>query len=136
MQIDLVVRGICCLIPGVPGMTDHIRVRSIVGRFLEHSRIYMFGRGERQQVYIASADLMTRNTLRRVEVAAPVTDPQLRTQLAEMFDLMLRDNQQARELHSDGTYVRVPCEGEPVNAQEALYQLAYDRAAEAREQAE
>ena len=136
VQIDLVVRGICCLIPGVPGMTDHIRVRSIVGRFLEHSRIYMFGRGERQRVYIASADLMTRNTLRRVEVAAPVTDPQLRTQLAEMFDLMLRDNQQARELHSDGTYVRVPCEGEPVNAQEALYQLAYDRAAEAREQAE
>lgn len=136
VEIDLVVRGICCLIPGVPGMTDHIRVRSIVGRFLEHSRIYMFGRGERQRVYIASADLMTRNTLRRVEVAAPVTDPQLRTQLAEMFDLMLRDNQQARELHSDGTYVRVPCEGEPVNAQEALYQLAYDRAAEAREQAE
>lgn len=136
VEIDLVVRGICCLIPGVPGMTDRIRVRSIVGRFLEHSRIYMFGRGERQRVYIASADLMTRNTLRRVEVAAPVTDPQLRTQLAEMFDLMLRDNQQARELHSDGTYVRVPCEGEPVNAQEALYQLAYDRAAEAREQAE
>ena len=127
----MVVRGICCLLPGVPGMTENIRVISIVGRFLEHSRIYMFGHGERQKLYIASADLMTRNTLRRVEVAAPVVDPDLRRQLNELFELLLRDNTQARELQSDGSYPRVTAGGEPVNAQEALYQLAYDRAAEA-----
>lgn len=132
VKIDMVVRGICCLLPGVPGMTENIRIISIVGRFLEHSRIYMFGHGERQKLYIASADLMTRNTLRRVEVAAPVVDPDLRRQLNELFDLLLRDNTQARELQNDGSYPRVTAGGEPVNAQEALYQLAYDRAAEAR----
>ena len=132
VKIDMVVRGICCLLPGVPGMTENIRIISIVGRFLEHSRIYMFGHGERQKLYIASADLMTRNTLRRVEVAAPVVDPDLRRQLNELFDLLLRDNAQARELQSDGSYPRVTAGDEPVNAQEALYQLAYDRAAEAR----
>ena len=132
VKIDMVVRGICCLLPGVPGMTENIRIISIVGRFLEHSRIYMFGHGERQKLYIASADLMTRNTLRRVEVAAPVVDPDLRRQLNELFDLLLRDNTQARELQGDGSYPRVTAGGEPVNAQEALYQLAYDRAAEAR----
>lgn len=131
VKIDMVVRGICCLLPGVPGMTENIRIISIVGRFLEHSRIYMFGHGERQKLYIASADLMTRNTLRRVEVAAPVVDPDLRRQLNELFDLLLRDNTQARELQSDGSYPRVTAGDEPVNAQEALYQLAYDRAAEA-----
>lgn len=131
VKIDMVVRGICCLLPGVPGMTENIRIISIVGRFLEHSRIYMFGHGERQKLYIASADLMTRNTLRRVEVAAPVVAPDLRRQLNELFDLLLRDNTQARELQGDGSYPRVTAGGEPVNAQEALYQLAYDRAAEA-----
>ena len=132
VRIDMVVRGICCLLPGVPGMTEHIRVISIVGRFLEHSRIYMFGKGERQKLYIASADLMTRNTLRRVEVGAPVVDPDLRLQLNQLFDLLLQDNTQARQLQSDGSYPRVTSGGEPVNAQEALYQLAYDRAAEIR----
>ena len=132
VKIDMVVRGICCLLPGVPGMTENIRVISIVGRFLEHSRIYMFGRGERQQLYIASADLMTRNTLRRVEVAAPIVDPDLRKQLNQLFELLLRDNTQARELQRDGSYPRVTAGDEPVNAQEALYQLAYDRAAEVR----
>lgn len=78
------VRGICCLIPGVPGETENIRVISIVGRYLEHSRIYIFGCGERQKLYIASADFMTRNTLRRVEVAVPIYDPDLRSQLNEM----------------------------------------------------
>ncbi len=134
VQIDLIVRGICCLLPGVPGMTENIRIISIVGRFLEHSRIYMFGKGERQKLYIASADLMTRNTLRRVEVGAPVVDPALRRELNDLFDLMLRDNIQARELHSDGSYVRrTPGESETViNAQELLYQQAYDRIADSK----
>ena len=114
--------------PGVPGETDHIRVVSIVGRFLEHSRIYLFGAGERRQVYIASADFMTRNTLRRVEVAAPVLDEDLRAQINAMFETMLRDNCQAWEMTSTGDYVPVPHTGTPVNAQELFYQAAYDQA--------
>ena len=128
VTVDLVVRGICCLVPGVPGETDHIRVVSIVGRFLEHSRIYLFGAGERRQVYIASADFMTRNTLRRVEVAAPVLDEDLRAQINAMFETMLRDNCQAWEMTSTGDYVPVPHTGTPVNAQELFYQAAYDQA--------
>ena len=92
VKIDMVIRGICCLIPGVKGKTENIQVRSIVGRFLEHSRIYIFGTQEREKVYIASADFMTRNTLRRVEVAAPVYDKDLKMQLEEMFITMLSDN--------------------------------------------
>ena len=130
MRIDLIVRGICCLIPGVPGATENIRVVSVVGRFLEHSRIYIFGRGARAKVYIASADFMTRNTLRRVEVAAPICDPALRARIVEMFGVMLRDNLQARRMQPDGAYVRLePGESEPLNAQETFYQQAYDRAA-------
>ena len=130
VRVDLIVRGICCLIPGVPGQTENIRVISIVGRFLEHSRIYIFGRGEREKVYIASADFMTRNTLRRVEVAAPICDPALRARIVEMFGVMLRDNLQARRMQPDGAYVRLePGESEPLNAQETFYQQAYDRAA-------
>ena len=128
VTVDLVVRGICCLVPGVPGETDHIRVVSIVGRFLEHSRIYLFGAGERRQVYIASADFMTRNTLRRVEVAAPVLDGDLRAQINAMFETMLRDNCQAWEMTSTGDYVPVPHTGTPINAQELFYQAAYDQA--------
>ena len=130
VRVDLIVRGICCLIPGVPGKTENIRVISIVGRFLEHSRIYIFGRGEREKVYIASADFMTRNTLRRVEVAAPICDPALRARIVEMFGVMLRDNLQARRMQPDGAYVRLESgESEPLNAQETFYQQAYDRAA-------
>ena len=92
VKIDMVIRGICCLIPGVKGKTENIQVRSIVGRFLEHSRIYIVGTQEREKVYIASADFMTRNTLRRVEVAAPVYDKDLKMQLEEMFITMLSDN--------------------------------------------
>lgn len=128
VKIDMVVRGICCLLPGVPGMTENIRIISIVGRFLEHSRIYMFGKGDRQKLYIASADLMTRNTLRRVEVGAPVVDPDLRRELNDMFDVMLRDNCQARELDSAGRYTRLVPVSEKINAQEIFYQQAYDRA--------
>ncbi len=96
VKVDLVVRGICCLIAGVPEATENIRVVSIVGRFLEHSRIYIFGRGERAKVYIASADFMTRNTLRRVEVASPVMDADIRARILAMFDSMLSDKMQAR----------------------------------------
>ncbi len=130
VKIDLIVRGICCLLPGIPGVTDNIRVISIVGRFLEHSRIYLFGAGERQRVYLASADFMTRNTLRRVEVAAPVLDPDLRERLSEMFRTMLQDNRQARELRPTGEYVRRSDEDAPLNAQEYFYRQAYERSPE------
>lgn len=130
VKIDLIVRGICCLLPGIPGLTENIRVISIVGRFLEHSRVYLFGTEERQAVYLASADFMTRNTLRRVEVAAPVLDEDLRRRLAEMFRTMLRDNQQARELRPTGEYVRLRSQENPLNAQEFFYQQAYEQAAE------
>ena len=93
----MVIRGICCLIPGVKGETENIHVRSIVGRYLEHSRIYIFGAQGREKVYIASADFMTRNTLRRVEVATPIYDPDIKMQLIEMFITMLSDTQKARE---------------------------------------
>ena len=130
VKIDLIVRGICCLIPGVPGATENIRVISVVGRFLEHSRIYIFGRGARAKVYIASADFMTRNTLRRVEVAAPIRDERLKEEIVAMFDLLLADNVQAREMQADGSYVRrQPMGEEPRNAQEIFYQQAYERAA-------
>lgn len=135
VKIDLVVRGICCLLPGVPGDTENIRVISIVGRFLEHSRIYIFGTGERQSVYIASADFMTRNTLRRVEVAAPILDAGLRRRLTEMFQTMLRDNQQARELQNTGKYVRVQNNDPPLNSQEFFYRQAYQQASEPSEPA-
>ena len=125
VKIDLVVRGICCLIPGVEGETENIRVISIVGRYLEHSRIYIFGCGERQKLYIASADFMTRNTLRRVEVAVPIYDPDLRGQLNEMFITMLSDNQQARELQSDGIYTRVQSDETQLNSQEFFFAQAY-----------
>ena len=130
VRIDMVIRGICCLIPGVKGETENIRVVSIVGRFLEHSRIYIFGCGENRKYYISSADFMTRNTVKRVEVAAPVYSQALKSRLQGMFDLMLSDNKKARVENADGKYILVKCEGEPVNSQEALYQEAYDRAAE------
>ena len=129
VHIDMIIRGISCLIPGVEGKTENIRIISIVGRFLEHSRIYIFGCGERRKYYISSADFMTRNTVKRVEVAAPVYDPAIRARIQGIFDLMLSDNQKARDESAEGVYALVPHEGEPVNSQEILYQEAYDRAA-------
>ena len=127
VKIELVVRGICCLIAGVPEATENIRVISIVGRFLEHSRIYIFGHGERAKVYIASADFMTRNTLRRVEVAAPVYDPDIRARILAMFDTMLHDNVQAREMGADGQYRRLtPGEDAPLSSQEYFFKQAYE----------
>ncbi len=128
VKIDMVVRGICCLIPGISGQTENIRVISIVGRFLEHSRIYLFGTPEREKIYISSADFMTRNTLRRVEVAAPIDSPELRKQIRFMFDTMLQDNQQAWELQADGTYCRMKTAEPPVNSQEYFFRLAYEEA--------
>ena len=125
VKIDMIIRGICCLIPGVEGKTENIRIISIVGRFLEHSRIYIFGSKERRKYYIASADFMTRNTVRRVEVAAPVYNDKLKTKLQEMFDVMLSDNQKARKLEADGNYHRVSNDLTPVNAQEFFYAEAY-----------
>ena len=125
VKIDMIIRGICCLIPGVEGKTENIRIISIVGRFLEHSRIYIFGSKERRKYYIASADFMTRNTVRRVEVAAPVYNDKLKTKLQEMFDVMLSDNQKARKLEVDGNYHRVSNDLTPVNAQEYFYAEAY-----------
>ena len=126
VRIDMVIRGICCLIPQVPGKTENIQVRSIVGRFLEHSRIYIFGSEGREKIYIASADFMTRNTLRRVEVAAPVYDEEIKARLLEMFRIMLKDNQQARQENGEGIYRILPTDEEPLNAQEYFYEQAYE----------
>ncbi len=130
VHIDMIIRGICCLIPGIEGKTENIHIISIVGRFLEHSRIYIFGCGENRKYYISSADFMTRNTVKRVEVAAPVYSQALKERIQGIFDLMLSDNKKARVENADGNYTLVKCEGEPVNSQEALYQEAYDKAAE------
>ena len=130
VKIDMVIRGICCLIPGVKGYTENISVRSIVGRFLEHSRIYIFGVKENARVYIASADFMTRNTLRRVEVAAPIENEKLKKLLLDMFDVMLRDNQKARVELPDTTYAMASAlelqNDPPLNAQEYFYEKAYE----------
>ena len=128
VKIDMVIRGICCLIPGVKGKTENIQVRSIVGRFLEHSRIYIFGTQEREKVYISSADFMTRNTLRRVEVATPIYDKDLKMQLEEMFITMLSDNQKARQEDSRGNYEIAEAQETPLNSQEFFYEQAYMRA--------
>lgn len=129
VKIDMIVRGICCLIPGVEGETENIHVISVVGRFLEHSRIYIFGNGEEAQYYIGSADFMTRNTVKRVEVAAPVYSERLKKRLQDLFDLMLSDNKKARKEDAKGAYSVVECKGQPINSQELLYQEAYAKAA-------
>ena len=129
VKIDMIVRGICCLIPGVEGETENIHVISVVGRFLEHSRIYIFGKGEEAQYYIGSADFMTRNTVKRVEVAAPVYSERLKKRLQDLFDLMLSDNKKARKEDTKGTYSVVEYKGQPINSQELLYQEAYAKAA-------
>lgn len=132
VKIDMIIRGICCLIPGVQGYTENISVRSIVGRFLEHSRIYIFGVKENARVYIASADFMTRNTLRRVEVAAPIENEKLKKLLLDMFDVMLHDNQKARVELPDTTYAMASAlelqNDPPLNAQEYFYEKAYEAA--------
>jgi len=123
-HIDLILRGICCLVPGVSGFTDNIRIRSIVGRFLEHSRIYRFGAGEDFDLYIGSGDMMTRNTTRRVELFTPVYDPSLRARILGLLDIELSDTMQARMLTSDGQYIHVDECGVPVNSQQLFMDMA------------
>ena len=122
VRIELNIRGICCLIPGIKGLTETIEVHSIVGRFLEHGRIYIFGQGESQKVYIASADLMTRNTERRMEVALPILDPELKRTLVNYVKAHMQDNVKGRRLTPDITYQKIPLkkDGFKLNIQEAL----------------
>lgn len=118
VQIEMVIRGICCLVAGVPGYTENITVRSIVGRYLEHSRIYIFG-GE--EVYISSADFMTRNTVRRVEVAVPILDSDIKRRIINMFDVYMSDNVKARIMQPDGSYERAEVKGENICAQDLFF---------------
>lgn len=128
VTVEMIVRGICCLLPGVPGHTENITVTSIVGRFLEHSRIYVFGRGDEEKMYISSADLMTRNTERRVEIACPIDDPAVRTRLHDILYAMQHDTVKARVLQPDGTYCKKPAVQEPICAQDLLMQQAIENA--------
>lgn len=127
VKIEMVVRGICCLISGVEGYTDNIKVLSIVGRFLEHSRIYIFGTGEREKVYIGSADFMTRNTVKRVEAAVPILDEDIKNRIKEMFSIMLHDNKKARIQHSDGTYHKITNNDVLLSSQRYFYTEAYKK---------
>ena len=129
VKIEMIVRGICCMIPEIKGYTENITVISIVGRFLEHSRIYRFGTPEREKVYIASADYMTRNTLRRVEVAAPVLDDQLREKLDFMFDTMMKDDEKGKRLNAKGNYEDRKVNEKKLDSQELFYEMAYENAA-------
>ena len=124
VKVDVIVRGICCILPGVPGYTDNLTVSSIVGRYLEHPRIFCFGTGADQKIYIGSADMMTRNTEKRVEVACPVLDDAVRRQISYYMDVMLADNVKARVLQSDGTYKKKPITEHRVNSQERFMKEA------------
>ena len=126
VKIELIVRGICCLRPKVEGLTENINVISIVGRFLEHSRIYIFGVASKQKIFISSADFMTRNTTRRVEVATPIYDKSIKKRIRDMFNVMLKDDEKGKEQDAEGIYQRRSINEVPVNSQELFYQQAYD----------
>ena len=129
VKIELIVRGICCLIAGVEGYTENISVTSIVGRYLEHSRIYMFGTKKRRKMYISSADYMTRNTVKRVEVAAPILDSDIKKKIEGMFTAMLADNVKARVQGKDGEYKKKKrLKKKPVDSQIFFYKQAYENA--------
>ncbi len=127
VKIRLNVRGTCCLIPGIKGITDNVEIRSVVSRFLEHGRIYIFGKGDQQKIYIASADLMTRNTERRMEIGVPIEDAELKRILFNYVDLYMKDNTKARRLTADGTYVKVTVkkDEDKVDAQALLMDTAF-----------
>ena len=124
VKIDLIVRGICCILPEVEGETENLAVTSIVGRYLEHARIFSFGKGDEQKLYIGSADMMTRNTEKRVEVACPIYDPVIKKRLNKMLELMLQDNTKARRMLSDGSYIMKEKEVTDISVQEVLMEEA------------
>ncbi|WP_282923831.1 polyphosphate kinase 1 [Mediterraneibacter massiliensis] len=124
VRIDLIVRGICCILPGIPGKTENLRVTSIVGRYLEHPRVFVFGSGEAANVYIGSADMMTRNTEKRVEIACPIYDKDIKKRLIRNLNIMLSDNVKAREMTSDGTYRKKKGDERAVNSQEIFMKEA------------
>ena len=126
VKVELIIRGICCLKPGVEGYTENVTVVSVVGRYLEHSRIYRFGKGEGERIYIASADFMTRNTIRRVEVAAPVYDETLKTRLKHIFDTIMLDDEKGKEQNGEGLYLDREINEEKVNSQELFYEEGYE----------
>lgn len=126
VRVDLIVRGICCLKPQIPGVTENIRVISVVGRYLEHSRIYRFGVRDEEKIYIASADFMTRNTIRRVEVAAPIYDPAIRERIRYIFDTIMQDDEKGKEQNAQGIYEDRHIHDVPVNSQEIFFQDAYE----------
>ncbi len=128
VRVEMIVRGICCLLPGVKGHTENVSVTSIVGRFLEHSRIFVFGRGADEKMYISSADLMTRNTERRVEIACPIDSQEVRARLHDILYAMQHDTVKARVLQPDGTYCKKPAVPDPVCAQALLMQQAISEA--------
>jgi polyphosphate kinase len=136
VSVEINTRGICCLKPGVPGVSDNIRVVSIVGRFLEHSRIYSFDRGDESTVYIGSADLMPRNLDTRVELLTPVRDETLRSDLVDTLDRCFADNVNAWALDADGNYTRLVAEGEPRSVQRELMAAHAAAAAEASTQSQ
>ncbi len=125
VKTELIVRGACCLVAGVEGETENITIKSIVGRFLEHHRIYIFGCGQDTKVYISSADFMTRNTVRRVEIGVPVPDKDIKERILGIFRLMMSDNVKSRIQQPDGTYFHAEIQGDAINAQEILYEEAY-----------
>lgn len=136
VKIDMVIRGICCLLPGIAGKTENIRICSIVGRYLEHSRIYCFGRGTDEKMYISSADFMTRNTQRRVEVACPIYDEKIRENIHKIIDAVRRDNVKGRMMMADGTYVEKGLDQPPLDSQQYLMDEALKHAAAAEDRPE
>lgn len=128
VKIELVIRGLCCLISKVKGETDNIRVTSIVGRFLEHSRIYIFGTPDRRKIYISSADFMTRNTTKRVEVAAPIYDPNIQQQIVDIFETMINDDIKARVQTGNGIYKKKSSHNKNINAQQEFIKRASENA--------
>lgn len=128
VHIDMIIRGICCILPGIPGKTENIHIYSIVGRYLEHSRIYCFGRDEEERMYISSADFMTRNTERRAEVACPIYDAKIREKIHKIMEAEMYDTVKRRELMADGNYVVKEKNQAPVDSQKFLMEMAYKQA--------
>ena len=135
VKVNLIIRGICCILPGIPDITENIRVISIVGRFLEHSRIYCFGEEDDRAIYLSSADLMTRNTEKRVEIGFPIEDAKLKKRIIKMVELMLSDNVKAREIDSNGDYNKIAYTGEPISSQDIfMTNQFYEKVPEAKKE--